>query len=83
MIRRAARRRSLRFGEHLLRSDLSISVGGLGSLLDHAGPIGEHEKYGPQLGCLRALSMWDGRFARFGHDTHGVENRHGTYTCRA
>src|SRR5258705_9756105 len=33
------------FGENLLRSDLSISVGALGSLLDHTGPIGEHEKY--------------------------------------
>ena len=26
------------FGENLLRSDLSISVGSLGSLLDHTGP---------------------------------------------
>ncbi len=33
------------FGEQLLRSDLSISVGELGSLLDHSGPIGESEKY--------------------------------------
>jgi arginine decarboxylase len=32
------------FGESLLRSDLSISVGELGSLLDHSGPIGEGEK---------------------------------------
>ena len=28
------------FGEELFRSDLSISVGELGSLLDHSGPIG-------------------------------------------
>ncbi len=33
------------FGEELFRSDLSISVGELGSLLDHSGPIGESEKY--------------------------------------
>src|SRR5258705_8559949 len=33
------------FGENLLRSDLSISVGALGSLLQHTGPIGAHEKY--------------------------------------
>jgi len=33
------------FGEALLRSDLSISVGQLGSLLDHSGPVGESEKY--------------------------------------
>jgi arginine decarboxylase len=32
------------FGESLLRSDLSISVEELGSLLDHSGPIGEGEK---------------------------------------
>ena len=33
------------FGENLLRSDLSISVGELGSLLDHSGPIGDGERY--------------------------------------
>ena len=33
------------FKEPIFRSDLSISVGELGSLLDHSGPIGESEKY--------------------------------------
>ena len=33
------------FGEALFRSDLSISVGELGSLLDHSGPIGAGERY--------------------------------------
>lgn len=33
------------FGEELFRSDLSISVGELGSLLDHSGPIGDGERY--------------------------------------
>ena len=33
------------FGESLFRSDLSISVGDLGSLLDHTGPIGAGERY--------------------------------------
>lgn len=33
------------FGEQLFRSDLSISVGELGSLLDHSGPIGDSERY--------------------------------------
>src|SRR3954465_11124547 len=37
------------FGENLLRSDLSISVGDLGSLLDHTGPIGESEKYAARV----------------------------------
>lgn len=31
------------FGENTLRSDLSVSVPGLGSLLDHTGPIAEAE----------------------------------------
>ncbi len=33
------------FKEPVFRSDLSISVGELGSLLDHSGPIGESERY--------------------------------------
>ncbi|MBO7097807.1 MAG: arginine decarboxylase [Alphaproteobacteria bacterium] len=33
------------FGEQVFRSDLSISVSELGSMLDHSGPIGESEKY--------------------------------------
>jgi arginine decarboxylase len=37
------------FGENLLRSDLSVSVGELGSLLDHSGPIGEGEAYAAQI----------------------------------
>jgi arginine/lysine/ornithine decarboxylase len=34
---------------------------------------------GPYLSYLRALRAWDWRFPGFGHDTHGVENRHGGY----
>ncbi|PWR72971.1 Orn/Lys/Arg decarboxylase N-terminal domain-containing protein [Methanospirillum stamsii] len=37
------------FGEELFRSDLSISVGELGSLLDHSGPIGKAEEYAAQV----------------------------------
>lgn len=37
------------FGESLFRSDLSISVGDLGSLLDHSGPIGEGERYAARV----------------------------------
>ena len=37
------------FGEELFRSDLSISVGELGSLLDHSGPIGESERYAARV----------------------------------
>jgi len=49
------------FGENLLRSDLSISVGGLGSLLDHTGPIGEHEKYAARVfGAHRTYCVTNG-----------------------
>ena len=37
------------FGEQLFRSDLSISVGEVGSLLDHSGPIGAAEKYASKV----------------------------------
>ncbi len=37
------------FGEQLFRSDLSISVGELGSLLDHSGPIGDAERYAAKV----------------------------------
>jgi arginine decarboxylase len=37
------------FGEQLFRSDLSISVSELGSLLDHSGPIGEAERYAAKV----------------------------------
>lgn len=37
------------YGENMLRSDLSISVGELGSLLDHSGPIGEGERYAARV----------------------------------
>ncbi len=34
---------------------------------------------GPYLAYLRALQAWDRRFPGFGHETHGVENKDGTY----
>jgi arginine/lysine/ornithine decarboxylase len=34
---------------------------------------------GPHVSYLRALCGWDRSFPGFGHDTHGVENRDGTY----
>jgi len=37
------------FGEELFRSDLSISVGELGSLLDHSGTIGEGERFAAKV----------------------------------
>jgi len=49
------------FGEDLLRSDLSISVGQMGSLLDHTGPIGESEKYAAHVfGSHRSYHVTNG-----------------------
>jgi arginine/lysine/ornithine decarboxylase len=49
------------YGENLLRSDLSISVGELGSLLDHSGPIGESEKYAARVfGAHRSYTVTNG-----------------------
>ncbi|CAM2174259.1 arginine decarboxylase, degradative [Paraburkholderia sacchari] len=49
------------FGEPLFRSDLSISVGELGSLLDHSGPIGESERYAAHVfGAHRSYHVTNG-----------------------
>lgn len=49
------------FGEAMFRSDLSISVGELGSLLDHSGPIGEGEKFAARIfGADRTYSVTNG-----------------------
>ncbi|MNQ14659.1 Biodegradative arginine decarboxylase [compost metagenome] len=37
------------YGEQMLRSDLSVSVGQLGSLNDHSGPIAEAERYAARV----------------------------------
>ena len=49
------------FGENLFRSDLSISVGELGSLLDHSGPIGQSEAYAARVfGAHRSYTVTNG-----------------------
>jgi arginine/lysine/ornithine decarboxylase/CheY-like chemotaxis protein len=49
------------YGEHLFRTDLSISVGELGSLLDHTGPIGESEHYIARIfGAHRSYTVTNG-----------------------
>lgn len=49
------------YGENLFRTDLSISVGELGSLLDHNGPIGESERYISRIfGSHRSYSVTNG-----------------------
>lgn len=49
------------FGEAMFRFDLSISVGELGSLLDHSGPIGKGEEYAARIfGAHRTYSVTNG-----------------------
>lgn len=49
------------YGENLFRTDLSISVGELGSLLDHSGAIGESEKYIARVfGADRSYTVTNG-----------------------
>lgn len=49
------------YGEHIFRTDLSISVGELGSLLDHNGPIGDSEKYIARIfGSHRSYTVTNG-----------------------
>jgi arginine decarboxylase len=49
------------FGERLFRSDLSISMGELGSLLDHSGAIGEGERYAASVfGSHRTYTVTNG-----------------------
>ena len=49
------------YGEHLFSTDLSISVGELGSLLDHTGPIGASEKYIARIfGSHRSYTVTNG-----------------------
>lgn len=49
------------FGEELFRSDLSISVNEMGSLLDHSGPIGDSERYAARVfGAHRTYYVTNG-----------------------
>ena len=49
------------FGENMLRSDLSIGMAAVGSLLDHSGPIGESEKYAARVfGAHRSYTVTNG-----------------------
>ncbi len=49
------------FGERLFRADLSISMGELGSLLDHSGPIGDGERNSARVfGADRTYTVTNG-----------------------
>lgn len=65
------------FGEQLFRSDLSISVAKLGSLLDHSGPVGDAETYAAKVfGADRTYFVTNGtstsnKIVFFGRVTEG------------
>ncbi|MEO9174590.1 MAG: Orn/Lys/Arg decarboxylase N-terminal domain-containing protein [Gaiellales bacterium] len=49
------------FGENTLRSDLSVSVGELGSLMEHTGPVGEAEREAARVfGADRTMFVTNG-----------------------
>src|SRR5882672_4278573 len=49
------------FGENMFRSDLSIGMEEVGSLLNHSGPIGESEKYAARVfGAHRSYTVTNG-----------------------
>jgi arginine decarboxylase len=49
------------FGENTLRSDLSVSVGELGSLMEHTGPIGAAERNAARIfGADRTMFVTNG-----------------------
>ncbi len=49
------------FGENALRSDLSVSVGELGSLLEHTGPVGDAEAEAARVfGANRTMFVTNG-----------------------
>ncbi|MDQ6436570.1 Orn/Lys/Arg decarboxylase N-terminal domain-containing protein [Mesorhizobium sp. LHD-90] len=49
------------FGENMLRSDLSIGMAAVGSLLDHSGPIGESERFAARVfGAHRSYTTTNG-----------------------
>ena len=49
------------YGKNIFNTDLSISVGALGSLLDHTGPIGDSEKYISRIfGSHRSYTVTNG-----------------------
>src|SRR4030095_3731546 len=49
------------FGENVFRSDLSIGMAQVGSLLDHSGPIGDSEQYAARgFGSHRSYTVTNG-----------------------
>jgi arginine decarboxylase len=70
------------FGENTLRSDISVSVGALGSLLDHTGPIAAGERNAARIfGADHTLFVVGGTSAANKIVWHGVVDRGDLVLC--
>jgi arginine decarboxylase len=70
------------FGENMLRSDVSVSVGKLGSLLDHTGPIAEGERNAARIfGADETLFVVGGTSTANKIVWHGMVSRGDVVLC--
>jgi arginine decarboxylase len=70
------------FGENTLRSDISVSVGDLGSLLDHTGPIAEGERNAARIfGADHTLFVVNGTSTANKIVWHGTVGRGDLVLC--
>ena len=70
------------FGENTLRSDVSVSVGQLGSLLDHTGPIAEGERNAARIfGADETLFVVGGTSTANKIIWHGMVSRGDLVLC--
>jgi arginine decarboxylase len=70
------------FGENTLRSDISVSVGALGSLLDHTGPIAEGERNAARIfGADETLFVVGGTSTANKIVWHGIVGRGDLVLC--
>ncbi|WP_095084438.1 Orn/Lys/Arg decarboxylase N-terminal domain-containing protein [Mesorhizobium sophorae] len=70
------------FGENTLRSDISVSVGKLGSLLDHTGPIAEGERNAARIfGADETLFVTGGTSTANKIIWHGTVSRGDLVLC--
>lgn len=70
------------FGENTLRSDISVSVGQIGSLLDHTGPIAEGERNAARIfGSDETLFVVGGTSTSNKIVWHGTVSRNDLVLC--
>jgi arginine decarboxylase len=70
------------FGENMVRSDISVSVGSLGSLLDHTGPIADGERNAARIfGADHTLFVVGGTSTANKIVWHGMVSRGDLVLC--